>query len=74
MPAFAVSSRRGQFYGLQEKGFKNFKGFVSKDSEWSWYYNYDRSHDGLGGKSPAQALQQVNPGLPKDTFFLPPSS
>jgi len=49
-------------------------------SEWIYYYNYDRSHDGLGGKSPAEALQEVNPKLSslqdpegKDILFLPPT-
>jgi hypothetical protein len=43
-----------------------------KASEWMYYYNYDRSRDGLGGKSPAEALQEINPKLPKDILFLPP--
>ena len=75
-----------EFYRLEKKGFKNLslrdpvgKDFMLKASEWIWYYNYDRSHGGLGGKSPAEALQEVNPKLPylqdpegKDILFLPP--
>jgi len=55
------------------------KDFMLKASEWIYYYNYDRSHDGLGGKSPAEALAEVNPKLPslqdpegRDILFLPP--
>ncbi len=29
--------------------FQNLKDFMLKASEWIYYYNYDRSHDGLGG-------------------------
>lgn len=68
-----------EFYRLEKKGFKNLKDFMLKASEWIYYYNYDRSHDGLGGKSPAEALQEVNPKLAslqdpegKDILFLPP--
>lgn len=50
-----------EFYRL--KGFKNLslrdpvgKDFMLKASDWIYYYDYDRSHDGLGGKSPAEAL------------------
>ena len=75
-----------EFYRLEKKGFQNLslrdpvgKDFMLKASEWIYYYNYDRSHDGLEGKSPAEALAQVNPKLPslqdpegKDILFLPP--
>ena len=43
-----------------------------KASEWVYYYNYDRSHDGLGGKSPVEALREIDPKLPKEILFLPP--
>jgi len=75
-----------EFYRLEKRGFKDLslwdhvgKDFMLKASEWIYYYNYDRSHDGLGGKSPAEALREVNPKLPslqdpegKDVLFLPP--
>jgi len=61
-----------EFYRLQRRGFKDLKDFMVKASEWIYYYNYDRSHDGLGGKSPAEALQKVTPKLPRDILFLPP--
>jgi len=68
-----------EFYRLEKKGFQNLKDFMLKASEWIYYYNYDRSHDGLGGKSPAEALREVNPKLPslqdpegKEILFLPP--
>jgi len=68
-----------EFYRLEKRGFKDLslrdpvgKDFMLKASEWIWYYNHDRSHDGLGGKSPTEALREVNPGLPKDILFLPP--
>ena len=67
-----------EFYRLEKRGFKDLKDFMLKASEWI-YYNYDRSHDGLGGKSPAEALREINPKLPslqdpegKDILFLPP--
>ena len=67
-----------EFYRLEKKGFKDLKDFMLKASEWIYYYNYDRSHDGLGGKSTAEALQEIDPKLPslqdpegKDTLFLP---
>ena len=43
-----------------------------KASEWIYYYNYDRSHDGLRGKRPIEALREIDPKLPKDILFLPP--
>ena len=61
-----------EFYRLEKRGFKDLKDFMLKASEWIYYYNYDRSHDGLGGKSPAEALGEVNPKLPKEILFLPP--
>ena len=61
-----------EFYRLEKRGFKDLKDFMLKASEWIYYYNYDRSHDGLGGKSPAEALQKVTPKLPRDILFLPP--
>jgi len=45
-----------EFYRLEKRGFKDLslrdpagKDFMLKASEWIYYYNYDRSHDGLGG-------------------------
>jgi len=45
-----------EFYRLEKGGFKDLslrdpvgKDFMLKASEWIYYYNYDRSHDGLGG-------------------------
>jgi len=61
-----------EFYRLEKKGFRNLRDFMLKASEWIYYYNYDRSHDGLGGKSPAEALAEVNPKLPKEILFSPP--
>jgi len=68
-----------EFYRLEKKGFQNLslrdpvgKDFVLKASEWIYYYNYDRSHDGLGGKSPAEALREIDPKLSKEILFLPP--
>jgi len=61
-----------EFYRLEKRGFKNLKEFMLKASEWTYYYNYDRSHDGLGGKSPAEALHEIEPKLPKEILFLPP--
>lgn len=34
-----------------------------KALEWIYYYNYDRSHDGLGANSLAEALREINPKL-----------
>jgi len=45
-----------EFYRLEKKGFKDLKDFMLKASEWIYYYNYDRSHDSLGGKTPIEAL------------------
>jgi len=61
-----------EFYRLEKRAFKDLKDFMLKASEWVYYYNYDRSHDGLGGKSPAEALAEVSPKLPKEILFLPP--
>ena len=61
-----------EFYRLERRDFKNLKDFMLKASEWLYYYNYDRSHDGLGGKSPAEALREIDPKLPKEILFLPP--
>jgi len=55
-----------EFYRLEKRGFKDL---MFKASEWIYYYNYDRSHDGLGGKSPAEALQEINPELPKESSY-----
>jgi transposase InsO family protein len=38
-----------EFYRLEKGGFKSLKDFMLKASEWLYYYNYDHSHDGLGG-------------------------
>lgn len=61
-----------EFYRLEKRGFRNFKEFMLKALEWIYYYNYDRFHDGLEGKTPTEALQQVNRKLPKHILFLPP--
>jgi len=68
-----------EFYRLEKREFKDLKDFMLKASEWVYYYNYDRSHDGLGGKSPVEALREIDPKLPslqdpegKEILFLPP--
>lgn len=68
-----------EFYRLEKRGFKDLslrvpvgKDFMLKASEWICYWNYDRSHHSLGGKSPAEALREIDAKLPEDVLFLPP--
>jgi len=40
--------------------------------QWLYYYNFDRPHDSLDGKTPAEALKALYPEIPSQILFLPP--
>jgi len=61
-----------EFYRLEKNHFKDLKDFLKKSAEWVYYYNFDRTHDGLDGKTPVEALKTLYPEIPSQILFLPP--